>query len=177
MIRMRKAKAVLGSLVFLLVAPGTVVGLLPWWISHWRPGPSVPAQGLLTAVGWVLIVVGVATLLHSFLRFIVEGIGTPAPVAETENLVVGGLYRFVRNPMYVAVDMAILGQAAVLRSTSLLIYWVVVSLGQAAFVHFYEEPRLLARYGESYADYRRSVPAWFPRWGRRERSAADEGAS
>ncbi|MEV4410626.1 isoprenylcysteine carboxylmethyltransferase family protein [Catellatospora sp. NPDC049609] len=136
----------------------------------------MPAQGLLTAAGWVLIVVGVATLLHSFLRFIVEGLGTPAPVAETEHLVVGGLYRFVRNPMYVAVDMAILGQAAVLRSTSLLVYWVVVSLGQAAFVHFYEEPRLRARYGESYDEYRRAVPAWFPRLRRREPSPAEENA-
>lgn len=123
----------------------------------------MPAEGLLAVVGWILIVIGVAVLLHSFLRFLREGLGTPAPVAETEHLVVGGLYRFVRNPMYLAVDAAIFGQAAVLRSGWLLLYAVVVALGQAAFVHWHEEPRLLARYGESYEEYRRSVPAWWPR--------------
>ena len=110
-----------------------------------------------------LVVAGAGVLLHAFGRFVVEGRGTPAPVAPTERLVVGGLYRHVRNPMYVAVGATIVGQALLLGRPWLLVYaaafWVVV----AAFVHGYEEPTLSARYGAQYAAYRRAVPAWRPR--------------
>jgi protein-S-isoprenylcysteine O-methyltransferase Ste14 len=146
--------------VFLLVAPGVVAGLVPWLLTGWdsRDPPLVSV-----AAGAVLIAGGVGVLLHAFARFVLEGRGTPAPVAPTERLVVGGLYRYVRNPMYVAVGATIVGQALVLWRPVLLAYaalfWAVV----AAFVHGYEEPTLSARYGEEYAAYRRAVPAWWPR--------------
>jgi protein-S-isoprenylcysteine O-methyltransferase Ste14 len=113
--------------------------------------------------GAVLIVAGAGVLLHAFARFVVEGGGTPAPLAPTERLVVGGLYRHVRNPMYVAVGATIAGQALLLGRPLLLAYAAAFWLVVAAFVRGYEEPTLSARYGEEYAAYRRAVPAWWPR--------------
>ena len=146
--------------MFLVVTPGVVAGLVPWLLTGWSSsGPPVP----VAVLGAVLVVAGAGVLLHAFGRFVVEGRGTPAPVAPTERLVVGGLYRHVRNPMYVAVGATIVGQALLLGRPWLLAYaaafWAVV----AAFVHGYEEPTLSARYGQQYAEYRRAVPAWWPR--------------
>src|SRR5262249_25109001 len=102
-------------------------------------------------------------LVHAFARFVLEGVGTPAPVAPTEQLVVGGLYRFVRNPMYLAVAAIIVGQALVLGRPILLAYAAVFGAVVGAFVHWYEEPTLSRQYGEQYESYRRAVPAWWPR--------------
>ena len=102
-------------------------------------------------------------LLDAFARFVREGRGTPAPVAPTERLVVGGLYRHVRNPMYLAVEAAILGQALLLGRSVLLAYAGVIGVAFWAFVRLYEEPTLARRYGEEYEAYRRAVPAWWPR--------------
>jgi protein-S-isoprenylcysteine O-methyltransferase Ste14 len=102
-------------------------------------------------------------LVQAFVRFVSEGSGTPAPVAPTRELVVGGLYRYVRNPMYVAVGATIVGQALLLGRPGLLVYAALFWLTVAAFVHGYEEPTLSDRYGEEYAAYRRGVPAWWPR--------------
>jgi protein-S-isoprenylcysteine O-methyltransferase Ste14 len=93
----------------------------------------------------------------------VEGLGTPAPVAAPERLVVGGVYRFVRNPMYVAVLAAIVGQALLLGRLVLLLYAAGTWVAVAAFVRYYEEPTLTRRFGEDYEAYRRAVPAWWPR--------------
>ena len=108
---MRRARAAAGSLVFLALAPGVVAGLVPWLLSDWD---STDPPLALQLVGGALIAAGAAVLLTAFARFVIEGIGTPAPVAPTEHLVVGGLYRHVRNPMYVAVATTIVGQAALL---------------------------------------------------------------
>ena len=102
-------------------------------------------------------------LVQAFVRFVVEGFGTPAPVVAPERLVVGGVYRYVRNPMYVAVLAAIVGQALLLGRLGLLLYACTVWLVVAAFVRFYEEPTLARRFGADYEAYRRAVPAWWPR--------------
>jgi protein-S-isoprenylcysteine O-methyltransferase Ste14 len=114
-------------------------------------------------LGAVLTVVAAVVLVHAFARFVVEGLGTPAPLAPTEHLVVGGLYRYVRNVMYIAVTSAIVGQALLLGSRDLLVYAALVWAGMAAFVKLYEEPTLADRYGAQYEEYRRAVPAWWPR--------------
>ena len=160
---MRKVSAALGSVVFFLVAPCVVVGLVPWLLTHWTVHGAGAGWAATRVAGGILLAGALVVLLHSFARFVTEGLGTPAPVAPTEHLVVGGLYRHVRNPMYVAVDTAIIGQALFLGQLSLLWYALFVSLGQAAFVHSYEEPGLQARYGDEYTAYRRAVPAWLPR--------------
>ncbi|MGP3966156.1 methyltransferase family protein [Streptomyces sp. 6N223] len=99
----------------------------------------------------------------AFARFVREGRGTPAPLAPTERLVVGGLYRRVRNPMYVAVPAIVAGQGLLLVRPEPLLYGIAVWLACAAFVRWYEEPRLRRTYGAAYDAYRAAVPAWVPR--------------
>jgi protein-S-isoprenylcysteine O-methyltransferase Ste14 len=157
---MTKARAAVGSFVFLLLAPGVVAGVVPWVLTGWE---SNDWPFVVRGLGALLIAGGVGVLLHAFGRFVVEGVGTPAPVAPTEQLVVGGIYRHVRNPMYVAVAATIIGQALLLGRPVLLAYAALFMAAVAAFVHLYEEPTLMNRYGEEYAAYRRAVPAWLPR--------------
>ncbi|MGH2839624.1 MAG: methyltransferase family protein [Solirubrobacteraceae bacterium] len=157
---MTRRRAALGSLAFLVLVPGTVAGVLPWALTGWEARSPWPP---LQVVGMALVAAGAGVLLHAFARFVVEGVGTPAPVAPTERLVVGGLYRHVRNPMYLAVAATIVGQALILGRFGLLVYAVLFGVTVAAFVHGYEEPALAARYGEEYDAYRSAVPAWWPR--------------
>jgi protein-S-isoprenylcysteine O-methyltransferase Ste14 len=146
-----------------MLAPGVVAGLIPWWLTGWRVRESVPGGVVAQVVGIALIVAGAAVLLQAFGRFVVEGLGTPAPVAPTERLVVGGLYRYVRNPMYIAVGTAIVGQALVLGRPVLLLEAAVFLAATVAFVRWYEEPTLSRRFGAGYEAYRRAVPGWWPR--------------
>jgi protein-S-isoprenylcysteine O-methyltransferase Ste14 len=156
----RAMRAAVGSLVFLVLAPGTMGVLVPWALTGWETD-SPPSA--LQALGGVLIVAGAGILLHAFARFVVEGRGTPAPIAPTEQLVVGGLYRHVRNPMYVAVTAVIAGQALVLGSGRLALYAAAFLAITGTFVKLYEEPVLTERYGDRYRTYRDNVPGWIPR--------------
>ena len=158
---MTRRGAAVGTFVFTLGMPGVVAGLIPYmitggWISQ---GAALAVQ----VAGLALLVVGIGVLAHTVIRFVVEGLGTPFPGAPTKNLVVGGLYRYVRNPMYLAVIAIIVGQAAILGSVSLLVYAAIVWVIVASFVRFYEEPTLSSEYGEQYAAYRRAVRGWLPR--------------
>jgi protein-S-isoprenylcysteine O-methyltransferase Ste14 len=157
---MGRIRAVVESLVFLAVAPGVVGGLVPWWLTGWHLRPyAMPWQ----LAGAAPVLAGVVVLLAAFASFVFEGLGTPAPVAPTERLVVGGFYRYVRNPMYLAVGAIIVGQAIALGQSVLLGYLVAFAVAVTAFVYFYEEPVLRERYGGEYEEYRRAVPAWLPR--------------
>jgi protein-S-isoprenylcysteine O-methyltransferase Ste14 len=167
---MSRIRAAAGSALFFLLAPGIVAGLIPWWLTGWEMGDPVSFWVPLRGAGIVLICAGVGVLLHAFVRFVVEGVGTPAPVAPTERLVVGGLYRYVRNPMYLAVLAAIAGQALVFGQLEVLAYAALVAVAFAAFVHWYEEPTLQRQFGEEYDAYRQAVPAWLPRRPLREKS-------
>ena len=169
---MRRTDAAVGSVVFFVLAPGVVAGVIPWWFTGWEVRGSLPAP--VRAVGAALVVAGVAVLVQAFARFVREGLGTPAPVAPTETLVVGGPYRHVRNPMYLAVLATIVGQALWLAQPLLFAYAVVVWAAFASFVRFYEEPHLGERFGASYRAYRAAVPAWIPRL--RPWSATDDTA-
>lgn len=157
---MRKALAAIGSAAFFLLAPGTTAGLIPWWLTGWEVNEYwAPAR----VAGALLLAAGAIVLVSAFVRFVVEGLGTPAPVAPTEQLVVGGLYRWVRNPMYVAVTATIVGQALLLGQPVLLPWAAVFLATTATFVHVHEEPALHRRYGAQYDAYRQSVPGWWPR--------------
>lgn len=155
----------LGSVVFFVVVPGTVAGVGPWLATGWAASDPMPgwAPAPVRVLGAVLLVAGVAVLLHAFGRFVAEGLGTPFPAAPPRRLVVGGLYRYVRNPMYVAVAAAVFGQALLLGRANLLVYGAVAWTVTAAFVHWREEPVLARRFGAEYAAYRRAVRAWWPR--------------
>jgi protein-S-isoprenylcysteine O-methyltransferase Ste14 len=159
----RKALAAAGTAAFFVLAPGVVAGLVPWWLTGWHVSEPLPYWAPVRLVGAVLASTGALVLVHAFVRFAVEGVGTPAPVAPTRRLVVGGLYRYVRNPMYVAVVAAIVGQALLLGQPALLVYAAAVGLAFFAFVRWYEEPALARRFGAEYEAYRRAVPAWWPR--------------
>jgi protein-S-isoprenylcysteine O-methyltransferase Ste14 len=160
---MGKMLATAVSGVFLVVAPGFVAGLVPWWISGWRYERAFVGLAVLRVVGGLLIVVGVAGLLDSFIRFALEGMGTPAPVFPTRHLVVSGLYRYVRNPMYLAVSVTIFGQALLFGNVALLEYGALVWLLFHAFVLAYEEPILRDSFGTEYELFRAEVPRWIPR--------------
>ena len=126
-----------------------------------RP-PLLGASGL-RVVGATLVIVGLASLVESFLRFAIVGLGTPAPLAPPTRLVISGQYRHVRNPMYVAVLAIVIGQGFVLGSVVLLRYAVVVWLLVYAFVLLYEEPALRKMFGAEYEEYCRNVRRWVPR--------------
>lgn len=169
---MRRPAAAVGSAVFFLVGPGIVAGLIPWWLTGWRVREPVSYWAPMRVLGVILLAAGLFALVQAFVRFVVEGLGTPAPIAAPERLVVGGLYRYVRNPMYVAVLTVIVGQALILGQLVLLAYAAAFWVITAAFVRWYEEPALTRRFGADYEAYRRAVPAWRPRlrpWEPRER--------
>jgi protein-S-isoprenylcysteine O-methyltransferase Ste14 len=157
----RRSLAAVGSAIFFLLAPGVVAGLLPWTITKWRAGGASPWP--LRAAGFALLGTGLAVLLSAFVRFVMEGSGTPAPVAPTRQLVIGGMYRYVRNPMYLAVLAIVLGQALVSWRPILIAYAAVVAIAFVAFVRGYEEPTLRRTFGDRYEVYRRAVPGWWPR--------------
>jgi protein-S-isoprenylcysteine O-methyltransferase Ste14 len=159
---MRKPSAIAGSAAFLILAPGVVAGLIPWFLTNGYGRPL--SSPVMVAVGSILILAGLAVLLHSFARFAFEGAGTPAPIAPTERLVVSGAYRYVRNPMYVAVLSIIFGQTLLFADGSLVVYAGVVAVTVFTFVKLYEEPTLARRYGDEYQAYRRAVPGWLPRF-------------
>jgi protein-S-isoprenylcysteine O-methyltransferase Ste14 len=159
---MRWRSSVIGSTMFLFAAPCVVAGVVPWLLSRSRVHGSV-CWLPLRVLGVALALAGLVVLVRAFVRFVAEGRGTPAPVAPTEVLVIGGEYRYVRNPMYVAVEAVIVGQALLFVSVSVLVYAVISWATMAAFVHWYEEPTLAARFGEQYRRYRDAVPPWLPR--------------
>jgi protein-S-isoprenylcysteine O-methyltransferase Ste14 len=147
--------------VFFVVAPVVVAGVVPWLLTGWQSSDPAPAWPVRT-LGWLLIAAGVPVLVGAFVRFAREGLGTPAPLAPTERLVVGGLYRYVRNPMYLAVLAIIAGQALVLGRPVLVLYGVLIGAAVVVFVRFYEEPTLVRTHGADYQRYLDTVPGWWP---------------
>jgi protein-S-isoprenylcysteine O-methyltransferase Ste14 len=158
---MNRSGAAIGSAIFFVLAPGTVAGLIPYWLSDgWH---SRAALWYLRVPGALLILAGLVVVVDAFARFVSEGVGTPAPIAPPQHLVVGGFYRYVRNPMYVALLAVIFGQALWLAQPSVVIYGVIVWAVTALFVKVYEEPTLAKTFGAEYDEYRRNVRAWIPR--------------
>lgn len=156
---------VLNTVLFTIVVPGTVAGYIPSRILG--SGFSRPGPGPLTWVGALVFVTGAAIYFRCAWEFAVRGLGTPAPIAPTKYLVTTALHRHVRNPMYIGVALVILGEAALFRSTHLVIYAALMLSIAHVFVVFYEEPTLHRQFGDSYDEYRRTVPRWIPRLGRR----------
>lgn len=155
--------AVIGSAVFFVVAPFMLAGVVPWWMTAWQLRPPFLGLELTRGVGVIMILAGVPGLVDAFARFALQGLGTPAPIAPTRHLVVTGLYRFVRNPIYVAVVAIILGQAVVIGDWRLIVYGALLWAGFHAFVVAYEEPTLTQTFGADYAAFRAAVPRWIPR--------------
>ncbi len=160
---MSKVMSILGSALFFVVAPGVVAGLVPWWIMRWEFQPAFLGFEVIRVIGLVLIIAGIPGLVDSFARFALQGLGTPAPIAPPQRLVVTGLYRYVRNPMYVAVVSVTVGQALLFGDGRLLWYGALVWLAFHLFVVVYEEPILQQKFGMEYESFRTNVPRWVPR--------------
>ncbi|MBS0453432.1 MAG: isoprenylcysteine carboxylmethyltransferase family protein [Proteobacteria bacterium] len=161
---MSKAIAVLGSTLFFVIAPLMLAGFVPWWVTQWEfRSTSLGIDLSRIILGGILILAGVSGLVDSFARFALQGLGTPAPIAPTRKLVVTGLYRYVRNPIYVAVVAVILGQALLFGDASLLWYGALLWLSFHVFVVVYEEPTLEQTFGTEYESFRSNVPRWIPR--------------
>lgn len=174
---MRKVPALIGSAIFLVIAPGVVAGLVPQAISNWEFDAPFLGMNLIRVAGGALIALSAAGLLECFGRFALQGLGTPAPVFPTRHLVVAGMYRHVRNPMYLAVVAAILGQGLLFGSVRVLEYGGIVWLLFHLFVLAYEEPTLRSTYGAEYDSFCTQVPRWIPRFtkGARHQPAHREG--
>ena len=160
---MQKASAILGSALFFVVAPFLVAGVIPWWITRWEFQPAFFDVELMRVVGILLILAGVPGVVDLFARFALQGLGTPAPVAPPQHLVVTGLYRYVRNPMYVSVLAIICGQAILFGDWRLIACAAVFWLACHLFVVAYEEPTLQRTFGAQYDAYRANVARWIPR--------------
>jgi protein-S-isoprenylcysteine O-methyltransferase Ste14 len=160
---MNRPAAIIGSAIFLVIAPGTLAVYIPWTICRWHLAPPLLGISALRVVGALMIAAGLPILLDSFARFAIQGLGTPAPIAPPQHLVVTGLYRYVRNPMYVAVLSLIVGQGLFFGSGPVLEYSLLVWSGFLAFVLLYEEPALRRKFGAEYEEYCGQVRRWIPR--------------
>jgi protein-S-isoprenylcysteine O-methyltransferase Ste14 len=154
---------VVGSILFLFAAPGLLGVFIPWYTTGWPIDEPLLSFEPARWLGGALILVGAAVLLDSFARFAWQGRGTPAPIYPTATLVVSGAYRYVRNPMYLAVTALIAGQGLLIGSISLLIYALAFSVVTYLFVLVYEEPTLRRTYGAQYEAYAAHVRRWLPR--------------
>jgi protein-S-isoprenylcysteine O-methyltransferase Ste14 len=155
-------RSVIVSVLFTLFGgPGIILVYLPLAITRFR----VPADELLwhRPVAWALISLGLAPLFESIVRFVRVGRGTLMPIVPTERLVATGLYRYVRNPMYVGDVVVLIGETVLFWSVDMALYTGVVWLGFELFIRLYEEPTLRRRHGDEYVRYCARVRRWWPR--------------
>jgi protein-S-isoprenylcysteine O-methyltransferase Ste14 len=152
----------LRTALFLLVVPGTVLGLVPFALVAGNLGPRLDL-GAGHWLGVVPLSLGLAVILWCFGDFVRRGRGTPAPYDPPVELVVAGLYRFVRNPQYLGVFLVIIGEALLTGAVVLFGYLALLVVGYHLFVTYYEEPTLSRLFGAAYARYCESVPRWLPR--------------
>jgi protein-S-isoprenylcysteine O-methyltransferase Ste14 len=163
--RVRSTRAAAGSIAFFLAGPGLEAGVGPWLLVRVAGSEIDGWPVVLRVVGALLILVGIATLGDVFARFVRDGTGTPSPAAPTTHLLVGGAFRHLRHPMYVATAVVIVGEALLVAQPVLLLGAAAYLTAMATLVHAIEEPRLAHRFGASYDAYRQAVPGWIPRLG------------
>ena len=151
----------LKTLLFSIIVPGTVAVFVPYSMIARRPDLFSAPSGI-RFFGLIPIATGVLLYVWCAWYFTFIGQGTPAAFDPPRNLVVKGPYRHLRNPMYVAVCLVVLGQAALFESARLLNYSLFIFIGFNLFVIFYEEPTLRRKFGDSYERYCQSVSRWLP---------------
>ncbi|MGQ0548960.1 MAG: methyltransferase family protein [Armatimonadota bacterium] len=153
----------IGTIIFALLVPGTVIVIVPWRLSGWELAEPFFGWTGIRWIGLTLVIVGLPVVAQAMVRFVREGLGTPSPTFPTERLVVTGPYRYVRNPIYIGVLSMIVGQALIFGSRAVLVYALCVALAFHLFVVWYEEPTLRLRFGAEYDAYTRGVRRWRPR--------------
>jgi len=159
--------------VFTLLAPGGFLILLPWLILRGNPNPVPESLGLPQWIGIAAFLAGFWVYLWTASDFVRIGKGTPAPIYPTRQLVISGLYRYLRNPMYLGVLTALAGEVCFFQSLWLLLYFGLGSFVINLFIIFYEEPTLQKSFGEAYTDYCQQVRRWIPRLQPYQRDADD----
>jgi protein-S-isoprenylcysteine O-methyltransferase Ste14 len=152
----------LKTLIFTIIVPGAIIALIPYLLLSRNPTSSAHF-GPFQLIGLIPLAIGLAIYFKCAWDFASTGKGTPAPIDPPKHLVARGLYRFVRNPMYVGVLITLLGEAWLFSSLALVIYAAIVITWQHLFVVFYEEPALKRKFGESYSDYLARTPRWIPK--------------
>ena len=150
------------TLIFTILAPGTVAVLLPYRLAISNGARGGVVLGSLRYIGLLFIAAGALIYFWCAWDFVITGKGTPAPIDPPKELVVRGLYKYVRNPMYFGVRSLVLGQAVWLEALPLFAYAAIVFLSFSAFVLFYEEPALSRKFGDAYKRYCQTVPRWLP---------------
>jgi protein-S-isoprenylcysteine O-methyltransferase Ste14 len=148
------------SALWAILLPGMVAGYVPW--RYFGLGRAPASFGAAQAAGLLCIGVGSALLVACIVEFARRGRGTLSPLDPPRRLVVRGLYRYVRNPMYLSVTIIVLGEALWIGSRTLAIYWAIWFAAAHLFVVGYEEPNLRERFGSSYNAYARRVRRWIP---------------
>jgi len=152
---------VIVSVLFTLFGgPGVILVYLPLAITRFRVPADEPPW--LRPLAWALIALGLIPLFESIVRFVRVGRGTLMPNVPTEHLVATGLYRHVRNPMYVGDVVVLIGEAVLFWSADMALYTLVVWLGLDLFIRLYEEPTLRRRHGDEYVRYCARVRRWWP---------------
>ena len=151
----------LKSLLFLIVAPGLVAGFIP--LTWLRSGPQIQ-MGVVAYLALPLWAAGILTLVWCFWDFAQKGRGTPAPIDPPKELIVSGLYHYVRNPMYVGILLIVIGHFLWFGNWNLLAYAGLASIVFHLVVTLYEEPNLRHRFGPAYEEYLGRVPRWIPRF-------------
>ena len=152
---------ILNTILFTIFVPGMVAGYIPYRLADRF---AHPASGPQEWLGFAVLALGAAIYFRCAWEFAVRGLGTPAPIAPTRFLVTTALHRYTRNPMYVGVALVIVGEALLSRSVHVLEYAVFMLTAAHVFVVLYEEPTLRRQFGESYEEYRRTVPRWIPKF-------------
>ena len=152
----------LKNVLFTVLVPGTVAVYVPLLIAESR----APASGLTLALALAVLIVGATVYAWCVWDFATFGRGTPAPIDAPKKLVVRGLYRYTRNPMYVGVLTVIVGWAIFFRTTDLVLYALAVGTCFHLFIILYEERHLTGEFGSQYESYRSDVARWLPRPGR-----------
>ena len=148
---------VVKTVVFTILVPGTVAVVIPRAIANDAVAPT-----LYSSIGFLPMALGAAIYFWCAWDFATAGQGTPAPIDPPKHLVVRGIYRFVRNPMYVGVLLVLAGESLTFQSLRILTYAAIVFVVVNLFVIFYEERALKRKFGREYEEYMRSVPRWMP---------------
>lgn len=155
--------AVFKTFIFTVLVPGTVAGWIPYYLRASPGSRGSISLGSFRYAGLAAMLIGALIYLWCAWDFTFSGKGTPAPIDPPKELVVRGLYKYVRNPMYIGVLSLVLGQAIWFESARLFEYAALLFLLFSAFVFLYEEPALRRKFGESYRRYCQMVPRWIPR--------------
>jgi protein-S-isoprenylcysteine O-methyltransferase Ste14 len=150
------------TFIFTLLIPVSVWGWIPWYLLASNPHRGFVEIGEWKYIGILPMIVGVLIYLWCAWEFATRGKGTPAFYDSPKLFVSHGLYRYVRNPMYLGAATVLFGETIFFQSKDLLIYTIIVCLGFQCFVIFYEEPHLTQKFGDSYRDYCKTVSRWIP---------------